>query len=227
MGWKLTGRTSGTDAEVDGTQHAVRFSQRAIEGDHHRLSMTSGLLTVIAAGTATAGHLAALRWISASKVMLIHNIETKWRTIAGFTAAQEMALDVIGASGYSASHTAGTPAVLTSPTGKKRSDFTTLVMGTDLDARIGTTAALTAGTHTLGTQQLQQDQFAELAAGATVPKGRLDMAWEANENEGGAIQLLTNEGLVWRNLILMGAGGTGRLTVSIDFTVSSVLTKDW
>lgn len=218
MGWKLTGRASGVDVETDSGQFAIRNSARPVQGDHHTFTLQSGLITTIAARTASAGHLAAFRWISATKLCLIHRIGVKWRTVAGFTAAQEIGMSLSKVSTYSASHSSGTAFAFTSPSGKKRSSFTTL-SGTDMDFRIGTTAALTAGTQTFDAQPFAFDVFAELAAAATVPKGRMDIDYGAQAHFGGEIQLLQNEGIVLANEILMGAGGTARVTIQIDATV--------
>lgn len=205
---------SGVVGEIDATSRAKRMTARPIEGGRYRLGMQSGLITTIAAASATAGHLFAFRWGSAVSVCLIHKIAVEWTTIAGFTAAQEVGLDLVRATAYSASHTGGTAAVLTAPNLKKRQSMAASLL---TDARMATTTALTAGTHTLDGQGMAFGGFAELAAGATVGKGRfaLDVVFD---NDHGPLELATNEGLILRNAILMGAGGTARVKIEMSWS---------
>ena len=171
----------------------------------YRLSMSSGLLTTVAAGTASAGHCAALRFVSATGLkFFVRRLRIHWETVAGFTAAQEVAFAAFKLSAYSAAHTGGGAATV-QPIGH--------AVASSLSARIGDTGALTAGTQTIGGQILR-GCFSELAAAATLQKGFID---EVAENELMPIAVLSDaEGILIRNEVLMGAGGTGRLTVEID-----------
>lgn len=204
--------STGDLLKVDATARAARVAIRPVEGEHYRLAASTGLITTVAAGTASAGHVFAFRWGSAAKVALVHRIYVKWRTVAGFTAAQEVGLDVMRATGYSASHSGGTAIVLNAPNLKKRQSYGASLL---TDARISGTGALTAGTHTLDGQHMGADCFAELAAAATVPKGAFDVDIPF---AGCPLQLATNEGFVVRNTVLMGAGGTARVTVEVDWS---------
>lgn len=183
----------------------VRDPQRLARDPFYSLIGVSGLLTTVAARTSSAGHVFAARFVSASKVFAVTRLRVYWQTIAGFTAAQEMALAAFKLTGYSAAHTGGS-AVSTfarSP-----------VFGASgLSARIGSTGALTAGTQTIGAQLLQ-GSFSELANSALLHKGFID---EQREDPDHPVCILENEeGILVSNEILMGAGGTGRLTVEID-----------
>jgi hypothetical protein len=171
----------------------------------YRLSMTSGLLTAVAAGTASAGHCAAVRFTSATGLKFsVVRARFHWETISGFTAAQEVAFAMYKLSSYTAAHTGGNAGVV-DPIGH--------AVASSLTGRIGDTAALTAGTQTIGAQRLR-GAFPELAAAAVVQKGFID---EELANSLFPVTVLGhNEGLLFRNEILMGAGGTGRLTVEID-----------
>ena len=212
----IKGTNAGTPAlAVDDTFKAARVSQRPVEGDHYRLVLQSGLLTTVAAATATAGHIAAFRWTHATKACLVHSVRIRWRTIAGFTAAQEVGVDLIRATAYTASHTGGTTATLTSPNFKKAVASAATNLGY---AGIGTTGALTAGTHTLDTHSMGFESFAELAAAATVAKGRFDLFVDFEMDLGGPLILMQNEGLIVRNSILMGAGGTARVCFSVNYS---------
>jgi len=200
---------------VDPTSKALRVSQRPIEGEQYRLAATSGLLTAVAAGTATAGYLFAFRWGSATEACLLHRVIAKWRTIAGFTAAQEINLDIIRATGFSASTTGGTAATLTGNNTLKRTSQNVTQL---TDARIGTTTALTAGTQTLDTMSMAFDGASEMATGAAIPRTSFEVEADFTVVRGGPLVLLQNEGFIVRNLILMGAGGTARVSVEVDWS---------
>lgn len=181
----------------------------------YRSGAASGLFTTVAAGTATAGHLWAARWAPATndprKVAVIKRLRATWNTIAGFTTAQEVQLQLFKLTGYTAAHTGGT--ALT-PEKKQRAS---LMPPPLLTGRIATNAELTAGTQTIGTDPLASASFAELAAAATVPKGSLVMQFAPDDTQGGPFVLETGEGLLIRNGILMGAVGTARLVVELDW----------
>lgn len=209
--------SSGTIAEVESTTRALKVSSRPPEigaNGAFRMMAQSGLLTTVAAATSTAGHIFAFRWSHATKLCLVTNIMVKWRTIAGFTSAQEVGLDLIMARSYSASHTGGTGLTLSGNNAKKRASFATTNVA---DIRVGTTGALTAGTHTLDAQPIAADGFSELAAAATVPKGLFNLTFDLNGPSDYPLVLATNEGLVLRNTILMGAAGTARVSVEMDW----------
>lgn len=211
----IRGGVSAALVNVGATNLALNTSLRAIEGTRYRLAQQSGLITVVAAATASAGHLFAFRWSSAAGVCLVHRVRAKWATVAGFTAAQEIGIDLIRATGYSASHTSGTAATLTGVNLKRRQSMAASALA---DARISATGALTAGTHTFDANAMAFDSFSELAAAATVAKGQMVVELDAQMDFGGPLELATNEGFVIRNTILMGAGGTARLTVEVDWT---------
>jgi hypothetical protein len=199
---------------VDATHGAGRVSVRPLEAiGHYRLAATSGLITTVAAATATAGHLFAWRWGDSSRLAVLAYVRAKWNTIAGFTAAQEVGMDLVIARSYSASHSGGTALTLTGSNLKKRTSSSGSTLLTA--ASIATTGALTAGTHTLDTQAMLSEQYAELAAAATVIKGRMIMDWDMSSALDHPMVFAQNEGFVIRNSILMGAGGTARLNVEV------------
>ena len=208
--------TTAALAEVDTVHKAQRVSVRPLEAlGAYRLSAQSGLLTGVAAATATAGHLFAFRWTHATQLAVLTFMRLKMQTITGFTAAQEVGFDVTIARSYSASHAGGTALSAAGAGGfKKRASYPTSAVG---DIRIGAAAALTAGTHTLDAVPMAVDSYADLAAAATVPKGNANLQIDFGQAQDHPIVLATNEGLVVRNLILMGAGGTVRLTVEMGW----------
>lgn len=173
----------------------------------YSLSMTSGLLTTVAAGTSSAGHVAALRYVHASKSFHVTRLRALWQTITGFTAAQEVSLAAYLLSAYTAAHTGGSAGVVV----PRASGLD----ATGLTGRIGDTGALTAGTQTIGAQLLR-GSFSELADGVTVQKGFVDEQRGGEDDPHVVCVLGTETGILVRNEILMGAAGTGRLTVELD-----------
>lgn len=177
-----------------------------------RGSWTSGLLTLVAAGTATAGHVFAFRNASATVQAWIEYVRVRWQTTTVFTAAQELQFKLLRATGYSAAHTGGTAATLTTPNLKKRVADSATAMA---DIRIGATDALTAGTHTLAAEALATfEGYSQLGAAPNVPN--FDDRWTPGD-EGCPLVLAQNEGFIIRNEIVMGAAGVGRLVVDVSW----------
>ncbi len=195
--------------------HLVGNDFSNASGGSYRLGLKSGLLTLIAAQTSTAGHMAAFRFSSSTKKCLVNRIYCRWWTTTGFTSAQEIGMGLVMARSYTASHTGGTAATITTGNGKKNTDYLTL---SDIDFRIGDTAALTAGTHTLDAQNFADNGSQELADGASVVKKTFEL--EYNPPVGaGPIVLSQNEGFVLRNHILGGAAGVWRVSIGVDFDI--------
>jgi hypothetical protein len=225
MGISIIGGASGAAADVDPTQLAQRVAVYPIEATNgrYRLGAASGLITTIVARTATAGHIFAWRWgASAPSIAKVHRISIAVRTVTGFTAAQEFQMGLWKLTGYSASHTAQTAITLTGSELKKDTGENVTLL---TDARIAGAAALTAGTHTFAASPIATDGFSELAAAATVPKGRFDFGFNMNEDAetAGPLVFRTNEGFVITNEVLMGAGGTARVHVIVDWTETDSL----
>jgi hypothetical protein len=135
--------------------------------------------------------------------------------IVGFTAAQEVGLELFITRSYSASHTGGT-AVDSTAAGKFKKKATNNDSAFAATAiQISGTGALTNGTHTIDAVAIAANQFAELAAAVTVPKGRFCLEW--SDGSKGRIILKQDEGLILRNQIAMGAAGTARVTVCLEW----------
>ena len=192
----------------------------AIEGAY-RSGKYSGLITTVAAGTGTAGHLWAARWsvpaatqlLDKRRVAVLQRLRIRAKTIAGFTAAQEFQIALYKMTAYTAAHTGGSAVVAE----KKLNTMPAPL----LTQRIAAAAELTAGTHTIGTDPIGADSSAELAAAATVAKGSAEIFLSSEDLIQHPIELFDTgaaaEGLLLRNEILMGAGGTVRLTVEMDW----------
>lgn len=181
----------------------------------YRLSEETGLITTVAAGTASAGHIFALRYAHATKLMLITMFRARWVTISGFTAAQEVGLQLFRTTAYTVAHSGGTSITTTGEELRKRA---THGNANNITANISTTGALTNGTHTIDTHKLASGSFAELAAGAAVPKGFFEIGFAMNDPAySHPLVLSNNQGLILRNSILMQAGGTARVSVEMEW----------
>lgn len=195
----------------------VSTFKAAGEGSY-RVAAVSGLLTGVAAKTATAGHLFSVRWAPASSArvqfLVLQKLRAAMTTIAGYTAAQEFGIDLSILRAYTVAHTGGTTVDLTVGNQKKRAPFPASSVA---DMRIGTTGALTAGTQTLDAQPIAADQFSEKAAGATVMTGFAEVELNTEDLDRYPIVLAANEGLLIRNTIAQGAAGTARLVVEMDW----------
>lgn len=158
----------------------------------------SGLITVIAAGTASAGHLYALRNPSTStKTVHLARLRLAFHPTVAFGAAQAVRFAAFKLTGYSAAHTGGTAIT----PAKRRSSLATASIAT---ARIATTTELTAGTQTLAAQPA-------FSAGAWGTAPIFDSVYTPGD---GLPELLEpGEGLLIRNEVLMGATGVGILVV--------------
>lgn len=209
--------SAGTNKVGIDAGNALKITQRPPyvgSNGAYRVCGLSGLMTTIAAGTGSAGHVFAFRWSHASMLCVVTKLRAKWTTIAGFTAAQEVGLDCYVARSYTADHGGGTGLTLTGNSGKKRSTYGTMNVPS---IRVASTTALTGSSFTLDPHPIAYGGFSELAAGAAVPKGFFTLDVIDETTAGHPFVLTQNEGLVIRNTILMGAGGTARLGVEIEW----------
>lgn len=177
----------------------------------YRFAAVSGALTTVAAGNATAGHVFAFRNTSPSAIAVIRALRLRWNQQVAFAAPQEMGFALFKLSAYSAQHTGGlgfTP----SQSMRKNSLGPTSVVA---NISIGTTGALTAGTHTFDSNVASAFYFWVAGVGN-------DAVWESNIIPDDVTQQLftlrQNEGFIIRNEVLMAAGGVGRLCVEVDWT---------
>jgi hypothetical protein len=192
----------------------------------YRIAVASGLVTGLSAGDP----IFSLRWAPALptsnprqlSTFVLERMRVKWRAITDFTAAQEAGVDIFVARAFTASDSGGTAATLTTNNAKKRTSFpTTLVT----DMRISTTGALTAGTRTLDAQPIASGVYSDLANAATVQKGGVDV--EVLDQDQDRFPLVlgpttatgarAQEGIVVTNRVAMGAGGTARVIVELDW----------
>jgi hypothetical protein len=194
---------------------------RSSGGRLFRLHAVSGLITGLSANDV----MFAFRNPDTTLPLCLQSLKARWRTVAGFTAAQEVAIAAHLVSSFAAtnyasgtdlSHPTSNPAyvrrdvgfgaTLTEPRSKSR-----LVTG---NVRISDTGALThAGSPVIQAHPFLWDNAAELAAAATVAKGRAEIAFDPSDQD--ELEVGADGGFVIRAPIALGAGGTGRLSVEV------------
>jgi hypothetical protein len=220
MSIQLRGSQPSPVAEVDAGNAALRVTARGADvgsNGSYLLSAATGSLSAVAAGTATAGFIFAFRWTHATQICVINKIAVRWATEAGFTAEQTVGVAVFVGRSYGTVSSGGTTITLTGEAMKKRASYGTTNLG---DARIATTGALTvgAGSVTLDQMPIMQGYARELATGAAIPKQviALDRQWDIGQSM--PLQLTQNMGILVRNEVLMGAAGTARVVVDLDWS---------
>lgn len=166
-------------------------------------TFSTGAVTGVVAGTATLGHLLALRNpASSGRVVRLRSLEIEFILTTAFGAAQQIGFDAYVARTYSAAHSAQTALdIATSGTGKKLGTMPASI----LTGRIAGTGALTAGTHTLDTNAIARGSAWASAIGAQLAPRYFDFT----TSEPYGLFLREDEGLIVRNLIAMGATGVG------------------
>lgn len=167
----------------------------------YRQTVTTGAVTTIAAGTATAGHILSLRSGTSGRAIRLRSLEAEFVLTTAFGAGQEVGFEAFVARSYSAPHTGATALDFTGDTGKSKQTASSSA----LTGRIANAGALTAGTHTLDINAVARSSVWCGAIGAA-----LDRFYDFTALESKGIILVNNEGLVVRNTILMGATGVGK-----------------
>lgn len=214
-----------------GISSTKRRRPRELEGSYvlggqHRLVVSSGAVTVIAARTATAGHIFAWRWsnTTANRCFLRY-VGAKFTLTTAYTTAQETGVDMIMARAYTASHTGATAVdngSTVANTGKLMTAFRTPLVGVAGLCRVADTGALTAGTQTLDANPIGILSDWSGAIGDTVPRSTSGIGSQYGtlydaRDEQSPIVLAQDEGFVLRNLILMGAVGVGRWDFCVEW----------
>lgn len=199
-------------ATVDPTMTALRTVLKPDQNvGAYQTSATSGAMTLIAA----AGPVFSFRYAPGTgQVCVIKRVIVSWTTTTGFTAGQAMGFGLFAARSFTANDTGGT--ALTPILGSSQKYRTaSFVSSMVTDARISTTAVLTAGTRTLDTQALGQAIFYS----PTTTAGSFLSNTDLLNHDAGDYHLVlqNNEGFVITNQILMGAAGVGTLTVNVEW----------
>lgn len=182
------------------------------------LSVPTGLVTTAAAGTASAGHLFAMRWASSTVSCFIKRVAARFTLTTAYGTAQRTGCDLCVTRSYTVAHTGGTSVEIGSTTADTNSIISSL--GTSIIAvdqiKVATTGGLTDGTHVIDVNSIGTlvgwsgaigDQVPTAGSGAGGGYGILfDQAQSSHRSP---IVLAANEGIIIRNTVLMGATGVG------------------
>ncbi len=191
----------------------------------YRNTVSTGLVTTVAAHTATAGHLFCWRWDDATVTGLlgfVRYIGAKAVCTTAYGTDQETGLQLRIARGYTASHAGGTAVdvgATVTGTGKR---YTAQPASLLTSCRVATTGELTAGTHTFDDNPLTILNDFVTAIGDTVPlastggMGGLASLWDSRES-GDHLEFDNDEGFVISNHILMGATGVVRWSFCVEW----------
>jgi hypothetical protein len=200
-----------TLATVDPTMKSMHASIKPDDAvGAFRIASTSGAVTVVAGG----GTLFSFRFAPGTgQLCVLKRITVTWNTTTGYTAGQIMGFGLFFARSFLASDSGGT--ALGPILGSNQKFRTRLNTSQVTDVRMATTAALTAGTRTLDSQALGSTYFysATTTVGSLLRITNL-LAYSANDYP---FILQNNEGFVINNLVTMGAGGVGTLSVNVEW----------
>jgi hypothetical protein len=172
----------------------------------YRQTFTTGAVTTVTAGTATAGHIFAVRNKDTAVRVLLRALEAEFTLTTAFGAAQRVAFDAFIARDYTAPHTGATALDFTGDTGKRTRESPASV----LTGRIADTGALTAGTHALDANPIAVGSAWMGAIGDQLTVRRYDFTADGDDDPRfRGFWLGKDEGLVLRNVVTMGATGVG------------------
>lgn len=204
-----------------------RNTQRAAEsrGEYTKLhgeykaSFLSGALTLAAAETATAGHLFVMRVPTGeTKKAVIRYVGYELATVTAFGAQQPLGLSLIRMTGSTAVYTGGTAIdmfTLTESQKLRANQATTLFAVNNV--RMATTAGLTAGTQNLDSQALSRKLFLSPVLGDVTRGDLFDARDDGVNAHRSPIVLAAQEGIIVRNVILMGATGVCNLAINVEW----------
>ena len=199
----------GTTAEVGGTIHrALRTADRPVEAlAWNSLGVPTGLLTTVAAG----GAIFSLRNTGAN-LILVRRVGIGFVTTTAFTAAQRLEYGLRSARSWTAADSGGTALSFAS----SNTDLKTTLSVPNVEARVSTTAALTAGTRTLDTNYQGIVAGWSGAVGAVPVAPAIDNLLKHDPGDH-PIVLANNEGIVIDNIVVMGAAGVGVAYINVEF----------
>ena len=194
-------------ASVDAGSRALRVSPRPLDAfGHYRFAGATGNLSALVANS----EIFQFRWTDAQSVALLQFMRIRCTQLTAFSAAQEISLELMGATGFTAAGSGGTQFLPTAQSFKKRS---VMPQSRANEIRIATTAALGTGTRSLAPSPLLCHFGWAGGVGQTVIDSTLDLTSSALEYP---LVLHQNEGIaVGLGQLGMGAAGTLRVSVEL------------
>ncbi len=184
----------------------------------YKMAAQSGLVTLAAAATTTAGHMFVMSNPSTTKQAVIRYVSAQFATVTAMGTQQPMGYDLIGMQTATVVYTGGTAIDMFTLTRsqKNRSDQAATLFTVNR-VRIATTLGLTAGTQELDSLPLAHKMFLSPLIGDTATVVLLDARDDGSSTVRSPLLLGTNEGFTIRNTVLMGATGVGYLTVNVEW----------
>jgi hypothetical protein len=200
---------SGNVAETDSGK-AIRVVGRGLDPGAlgaYRMSVRTG---VMAAGLAANAEIFQFRWTDATRLAVVERVTFDGMGSIVAFAAGVASFYTTAARGWSADGSGGTAITQTGNNMKQRTSFGTTLLGA---ARVASTAALTAGTKTLDSQDFGQavGGVTATAGAGLAPQSMMDVL-----GLGYPLVLVTNEGFVIRATV--PATGTWTAGFTIHWT---------
>jgi hypothetical protein len=144
---------AGTVAEIEATHRSVRVAQRPQELGTRGAYCLGQVSGTMAAGLAGNSEIVQMRWIDATRIMMLRSLKLSAHQQGTAFAAGAIEFNMTVARSWSADGSGGNAIVFsTNNTNKKRTDFP-LSLFSDTGVRVASTAALGAGTKTLDTNK--------------------------------------------------------------------------
>jgi len=180
------------------------------------LGVVSGIM---AAGLGANAEIFQMRWISASKIMILRSVMLSAGPGTTAFAAGPIEFNLTCARSWSADGGGGTPIVFsTANTNKKRTDFS-LSAFSDTGVRQSATAACTAGTKTLDTNRLASITSFVSSVATTAASSPFVMPgtflWQRNTSDEYPLLFEQNEGFVIRATV--PATGTWQFSINVEW----------
>jgi hypothetical protein len=190
----------------------LNIAERLRTAPFYTYRAQTGEITAVAAATASAGHLIALRNAS-TKELHVMAMRIAWLSTVDPSTAQRVGFLINKLTGFTALHTGGTgpstPGLIQRKEGSGYDD-----LDPEVTSRVAGTDALTAGTQTIGASLGSAHDMA-LVAAATVKKTRFEKSWVSRDKHPLFI-IGTDEGVLVRNAVLMANSLAGILDFEFD-----------
>jgi hypothetical protein len=185
----------------------------------YRMSAMSGLVTLAAAATSSAGHLFVMRNPSTTKKVVVRYVSAQFATTTAMSTAQPMGYALHVTRGATAVYTGGTAIDMFTVTGSQKMRANQdLTLFTVNNVRIATTAGLTVPvTQDYDAHPISQKMFLSPALGAVAEVELLDARDDGGAQCRSALVLGYQECLVIENVVLMGAAGVGYFIPTIEW----------
>ena len=202
---------NGVVPEVESANRALRVTHRPLDYGALGIYSMSTVSGIMAAGLGAGSVVYSFRWTHATNLCLLRSVRFGAGGIGLFSAGI-VNIEAVIARSFTAFHTGGTAATLSSNQQKRRTTMATTSLG---EARIASTAALAGGTLTLDSQGIGNLVGSVTAvAGTTLVAPGSELVPDDRDGRHPVV-LTQNEGFVIRATV--PATGTWTFGVSVDW----------